>query len=120
MNKYEYYKADAFTSEILLGNPAAFICTNNDILTDEQMLRIGKEHKGFVSEIVFMRNSEGSANSAFANYLIEQKMWNGNTISIEQGGADRIYNIVKLSVQDGKILFGGKAILKLCGQYFVN
>ena len=290
--KYRYYKADAFTSGDSLGNPAACIFTGDDVLTDEQMLKIGKEHKGFVCELVFVRNSKdtdgfmtyyssecevsfcghgtiatmytylkqnpdiakkdilyikthlkgiievhnhindedavyisapkalfldlcidkqviaeqlripiesisedlpiraieagnkclviplsdfsteinafpdeeklkefclikgldaiiiftletedkshfahtrvfcpkfgyledpatGSANSAFANYLLEYKMWNGNSISIEQGGKDRIYNVVKLATHNDKILFGGKATLRIEGDYII-
>lgn len=292
MIKYKYYKADAFTSGDSLGNPAACIFTGNDVLTDEQMLKIGKEHKGFVCELVFVRNSKdadcymtyyssecevsfcghgtiatmytylkqnpdiaqkdilyiethlkgiievhnhikdedavyvsapkalyldlpidkqiiadrlcipiesisenfpiraieagnkclvvplsdfsteinafpdeeklkefcltngldviiiftletedkthfahtrvfcpkfgyledpatGSANSAFANYLLENKMWDGSPISIEQGGKDRIFNVVKLATYNDKILFGGKATLKIEGDYMI-
>ena len=57
MREFKYYKVDAFTSGKSLGNPAAFIDTGNIELTSEEMLKIGKEHKGFVSEIVFCNKS---------------------------------------------------------------
>ncbi len=62
----------------------------------------------------------GSGNSAFANYLISEKMWDGHPIAIEQGGNNRIYNSVRLKVMDGKVLFGGKATRKIEGWYFTD
>lgn len=61
----------------------------------------------------------GSGNSAFANYLLKEKMWEGDSIKIEQGGNDRIYNEVKLKVLDGKVLFGGRATKKTEGEYYI-
>ena len=49
----------------------------------------------------------GSGNSAFANYLLSENMWDGSPITIEQGGNDRIFNAVKLKTLNGKVLFGG-------------
>lgn len=54
MRNYTYKKIDAFTSGDSLGNPAAFIDLGNDILSESEMLRIAKEHKGFVSEVIFV------------------------------------------------------------------
>lgn len=61
----------------------------------------------------------GSGNSAFANYLLREGMWDGKLIAIEQGGNDRIYNAVKLKTQGGKVLFGGRATVKIEGSYIV-
>ena len=61
----------------------------------------------------------GSGNSAFANYLLSEKMWDGTPITIEQGGNDRIYNAVKLKTLNGKVLFGGRATTKIQGFYCV-
>lgn len=61
----------------------------------------------------------GSGNSAFANYLLSENMWDGSPITIEQGGNDRIFNAVKLKTLNGKVLFGGKATTKIKGSYFV-
>ena len=61
----------------------------------------------------------GSGNSAFANYILSQKLWNGEPIAIEQGGNDRIFNAVKLKYQNGKVLFGGKSTKKIEGVYSV-
>jgi PhzF family phenazine biosynthesis protein len=56
MRRYNYKKIDAFTSERSLGNPAACIYLEDDqTLKDEDMLNIAKQHKGFVSEVVFCR-----------------------------------------------------------------
>lgn len=61
----------------------------------------------------------GSGNSAFANYLLSEKMWDGTPITIEQGGNDRIFNAVKLKTLNGKVLFGGRATTKIQGFYCV-
>jgi PhzF family phenazine biosynthesis protein len=61
----------------------------------------------------------GSGNSAFANYLLSENMWDGTPITIEQGGNDRIFNAVKLKTLNGKVLFGGRATTKIQGFYCV-
>ena len=61
----------------------------------------------------------GSGNSAFANYLLYENMWDGSPIIIEQGGNDRIFNAVKLKTLNGKVLFGGRATKKIEGFYFL-
>ena len=60
----------------------------------------------------------GSGNSALANYLMNEKLWDGLPITIEQGGNNRIFNSVKLKCWDGHILFGGMATKKIEGLYF--
>lgn len=62
MDTYKYKKIDAFTSGLSLGNPAACVYLDNDqILTDAQILDIAKQHKGFVSEVVYCKNREDSS-----------------------------------------------------------
>ena len=61
----------------------------------------------------------GSGNSAFANYLLSEGLWNGEPITIEQGGNDRIFNSVKLKYQKSRVLFGGKATKKIEGEYYL-
>lgn len=61
----------------------------------------------------------GSGNSAFGYYMLKNGIWSGNAISIEQGGADRIFNIVKLSLNDSKVIFGGSATTRIQGEYFI-
>lgn len=58
MKRYSYKKVDAFTSGKSMGNPAAYIVTGKDKLTDNEYLKIGKEHAGFVSEVVFCSDSK--------------------------------------------------------------
>jgi PhzF family phenazine biosynthesis protein len=54
MREYNYRKVDAFTSGKSLGNPAACIyLEDNQSLSDSEMLSIAKQHKGFVSEVVY-------------------------------------------------------------------
>ena len=54
MRTFEYRKIDAFTSENSLGNPAACVyLETRQTLTASEMLNIAKQHKGFVSEVVY-------------------------------------------------------------------
>lgn len=57
MRSYLYKKVNAFTSEVSNGNPAAYLLLGEDALSVEEMLRVGEEHAGFVSEVVFCSNS---------------------------------------------------------------
>ena len=61
----------------------------------------------------------GSGNSAFANYLLSENLWNGAPITIEQGGNDRIFNSVKVKYSDGQVLFGGKSTIRIEGDYYI-
>jgi PhzF family phenazine biosynthesis protein len=60
METYRYRKADAFTSDASNGNPAACLFLDkNQILSEEAMLEIARQHKGFVSEVVYCRMHGG-------------------------------------------------------------
>lgn len=61
----------------------------------------------------------GSGNSAFANYLLKNSLWTGESISVEQGGNNRLFNTVKLCCKDGDILFGGSSTTKIIGKYLI-
>ena len=60
MKQYSYKKIDAFTSGESLGNPAACLFIGKERLTNEEMLSIAKQHKGFVSEVIFCSESEAA------------------------------------------------------------
>lgn len=57
MLTYPYQKLNAFAAHGSAGNPAAYLRLGADTLTDAQMLGIAAEHKGFVSEMVFVSRS---------------------------------------------------------------
>lgn len=59
----------------------------------------------------------GSGNSAFGYYMLKNGLWNGDPITIEQGGADRVFNSVRLSLAENRVLFGGKATTRIMGKY---
>ena len=61
----------------------------------------------------------GSGNSAFADYLLSEGLWDGHPITVEQGGNNRIFNSVKLKYLNGKVWFGGRATKKIEGVYLV-
>jgi PhzF family phenazine biosynthesis protein len=58
MKRLKYKKIDAFTSGESLGNPAACLFTGKEELSEDEMLSIAKQHKGFVSEVIFCSESE--------------------------------------------------------------
>jgi len=61
----------------------------------------------------------GSGNSAFGYYMLKNGMWGGEKITIEQGGRDMVFNIVHLCAEDGKLLFGGGAMTRIEGVYYL-
>lgn len=61
----------------------------------------------------------GSGNSAFGYYMLKNGMWDGKSVSVEQGGIDRVFNKVRLTVRDGRVLFGGSAETRIIGRYFI-
>lgn len=60
----------------------------------------------------------GSANSAFGYYMLNNKLWDGAPVTIEQGGADRVFNAVSLLYDGERILFGGSATTRIDGLYY--
>ena len=60
----------------------------------------------------------GSGNSAFGYYMLKNGLWDGESISLEQGGQDRVFNRVTLGTRDGLVLFGGGATTRIMGEYF--
>ena len=67
----------------------------------------------------------GSGNSAFGYYLLNNNMWIGSTISIEQNSFRDRFNIVKLQkklVENGteRVFFGGAGITRFDGEYFLQ
>lgn len=61
----------------------------------------------------------GSGNSAFGYYMLKNKLWDGTGIRIEQGGSDRVFNTVHLAAPDGRVQFGGSAIVRISGEYYI-
>lgn len=61
----------------------------------------------------------GSGNAAFANYLLQQKRWDGALLSIEQSGNRLAPNIVKLQAPNQQVLFGGGAVTQIEGHYYL-
>lgn len=61
----------------------------------------------------------GSGNSAFGYYMLKNKLWNGSDCSIEQGGNDRVFNDIRLSLLNGSVLFGGSATVRIDGVYYI-
>lgn len=49
--------------------------------------------------------------------MLKNQLWDGQPVSIEQNGEKDLFNIVKLKAVDGKVLFGGGAVVKIEGVY---
>lgn len=62
----------------------------------------------------------GSGNSAFGFYMLKHGLWDGSDCSVEQGGCDRLYNVVKLMTLDSRVLFGGGATTRIKGEYYLE
>ncbi len=60
----------------------------------------------------------GSGNSAFGYYLLKKGLWDGSDARVEQGGEDRVFNEVRLSLSNGAVLFGGSATVRIEGVYY--
>jgi PhzF family phenazine biosynthesis protein len=61
----------------------------------------------------------GSGNSAFGYYMLKYGLWDGHSIRIEQGGKDRVFNTVHLAAPNGCVQFGGSAVVRICGEYYI-
>ncbi|HEX2947096.1 MAG TPA: PhzF family phenazine biosynthesis isomerase [Clostridia bacterium] len=61
----------------------------------------------------------GSGNSAFGYYMLRNGIWGGESVSVEQGGIDRVFNRVRLTARNGRVLFGGNAETRIIGKYYI-
>ena len=66
----------------------------------------------------------GSGNAAFGHYLLKNKFWKGEAMTIEQNGSREQANIIKLATTeiDGfntQVAFGGAAVVRISGQYLL-
>jgi PhzF family phenazine biosynthesis protein len=67
----------------------------------------------------------GSGNAALGYYLLRQGLWDGKSLSVEQNGSRDCPNRVKLSAArsadgDWQVVFGGNAVLRISGAYFLT
>ena len=72
MKKCKFKKMDVFAGEKSYGNPAA-IFSSDEILTSEEMQKIGYELKGFVSEAVFIFNDDSEKADYHLRYFSCEK-----------------------------------------------
>jgi len=66
----------------------------------------------------------GAGNAAFAHYLLKNKLWQAGSMTIEQNGSVEHANIIKLVASkidesNTQVAFGGSAIVRMSGQYFL-
>ncbi|MDD2217727.1 MAG: PhzF family phenazine biosynthesis isomerase [Eubacteriales bacterium] len=94
-----------------------------DIILVFSMDAVNKSHiahtRVFAPKFGYLEDpATGSGNSAFGYYMLKYKLWNGALCSIEQGGNDRVFNVVKLHFQNDNMLFGGKGTTRIDGAYY--
>lgn len=83
MKKYNYRKIDAFAAGNSTGNPAACLYLKGDDELDEAaMLDIARQHKGFVSEVVYcFRSGDGSFSLRYFSSECEVEFCGHGTIA---------------------------------------
>jgi PhzF family phenazine biosynthesis protein len=63
----------------------------------------------------------GSGNSAFGNYLLQNNLWDGSILNIEQNSSYESSNTVLLDTvinkENKNVIFGGAAVVKIQGVY---
>ena len=93
----------------------------NEVANNENDYRV----RVFAATFGYLEDpATGSGNSAFGNYLIKNKLWNKDTIILEQNNQIEKYNIVKLQKNkdeegNDRIIFGGGAIKRIDGEYIL-
>ncbi len=99
-------------------------CVNNDIdiilvFTNDVAYKSNKiRTRVFAPKFGYLEDpATGSGNSAMGYYMLKNEMWNGQPVSVEQNGEKELFNVVKLKAVDGKVLFGGGAVVKIEGDY---
>lgn len=82
MNRYKYKKIDAFTAGTSLGNPAACLyLAGNQTLNVKEMLDIAKQHKGFVSEVIYCKCDDGQIHLTYYSSECEVDFCGHGTIA---------------------------------------
>lgn len=82
VRQYRYQKTDAFTTGGSLGNPAACLyLKQGDILNESEMLAIAKQHKGFVSEMVYCMQDESGIKLTYFSSACEVDFCGHGTIA---------------------------------------
>lgn len=106
-------------------------CLENEIdiitaFTDEVADRVNSYRtRVFAPTFGYLEDpATGSGNAALGYYLLENRRWDGKPISLEQNGDYASPNIVKLLAKrdegDGvHVVFGGGAIVRIAGEYFL-
>ncbi len=95
MKEYVYKKIDAFTSGSSNGNPAACIyLAAGQRLTEQEMQLIARQHKGFVSEVVYLWKEEEQLTLAYYSSECEVDFCGHGTIAC-------LYSLIK---QDPKLM----------------
>ena len=109
MKRYRYIKS----------NGKGIVEVFNAIDTEDAVYITAPDPIEHPMNLTFEDPATGSGNSAFANYLLSENLWDGSPITIEQGGNDHIFNSVKLKYTNGQVLFGGKATVIIEGDYII-
>ena len=78
----KYQKIDAFTNGNSLGNPAACLYLDpKQTLTEQLMLDIANQHKGFVSEVIYCTNNDAGIHLTYYSSECEVEFCGHGTIA---------------------------------------
>ena len=81
-NTYKYRKTNAFTTGNSLGNPTAcFYLNPKQVMSEQQMLDIAKQHMGFVSEVVYCTYDDTSIHLTYYSSECEVDFCGHGTIA---------------------------------------
>jgi PhzF family phenazine biosynthesis protein len=93
----------------------------SDVTDNHNMYRV----RVFAPKFGYLEDpATGSGNSAFGYYLVKNNKFDRETITVEQNGDIHRFNSVKLrkdldTEKNVRILFGGSAIKRIEGNYFL-
>ena len=100
-SSYRYKKIDAFTAKGSLGNPAAcFYLRPGQSLDEREMLAGAKQHKGFVSEVIYCKSDHSNIHLTYYSSECEVDFCGHGTIAC-------MYSLIK----DNPALLGQSEIL---------
>ena len=86
IHPYTYLKTDAFTAGQSLGNPAACLYLDEgQRLEDAEMLQIAKQHKGFVSEVIYCARGNNRLHLTYYSSECEVDFCGHGTIACMHG-----------------------------------
>jgi len=97
------------------------------VFTDEVALKTNRfRTRVFAPTFGYLEDpATGSGNAALGHYLLKNSLWDGEPMTLEQNGDRSNPNIVNLIIRKAaqgkvRVLFGGRAIVRIQGNYILS